>query len=82
MTGKPQIDEHMERSEEGRQIDRLAEQRGRLDFPFSHLHVNHHLADIVGPVQVERTTNRNPAAGDEIEAWHGLQMRQWEYPDR
>ena len=53
--GEAQIDERMDRAEEGRQIDRMTEQRGRLDFSFSHLHVNHHLADSSRPTS--RRTN-------------------------
>ena len=61
--GEVPVGERIERAAEGHQIDRMAEQRRRLNFSFSHAHANQHFTEVVGPLHIERTTKRNAAPG-------------------
>jgi hypothetical protein len=67
-----QIDEHVERTEKGGQIDRVTDQRGVADGTFLHLHMRQHVSDVVSPVQVERTANRDPAISPRLR--HGAAL--------
>jgi len=64
--GEVQINERIDHAEKGGEIDRMTEQRRRLDISFSHLQVNHHRFEVVGPFHVERTTQRNAAPGTRV----------------
>jgi hypothetical protein len=60
------IDKHIERSEKSGQIDRVSDQGGTADDSLLHVRIGQHVSQIVSPVQIERTANRDPAIGTRL----------------